>query len=184
MKKKHITFMLLVIIILLPLFNGCSAQDSPVKLLLPIPADGQQAQPTANSNRFQNNEQTNSNAIKSAIEVSEKYALLASEAAELKQQNKILKKENDRLNNDLKQTKGELNKTQKELSEANDMIMETTIELNNWKNSVLGFREEMRQANIAQIQSLQEILVILGGEEQSIAMDADTSDSETNTETQ
>jgi hypothetical protein len=38
------------------------------------------------------------------------------------------------------------------------------IELNNWKTSILGFRDEMRQADIAQLETLLKILKILGGE--------------------
>ena len=38
------------------------------------------------------------------------------------------------------------------------------IELNNWKTDVLGFREEMRDAEIEQLRALLKILEILGGE--------------------
>lgn len=175
MKNKQIILIALTATIMMPLFNGCSGQNSPVKVLLPLPSENQVAQPAANSNRFQNDEQANSNAIKSAIEVSEKYAQLVSEASELRLQNKAMKKENEQTSIKLKQIQTEMEKTKKELSQANDMIMETTVELNNWKSSVLGFRDEMRQANIAQLQSLQKILVILGGEsQQSLAMESNT----------
>ncbi|MBN1796291.1 MAG: hypothetical protein JW804_06430 [Sedimentisphaerales bacterium] len=187
MKDTHSKFLALAAIVLLPLFNGCSSEDSPVKIFLPLPSDGQHAQPAASSNRFEESEQANSNAIKSAIEVSEKYAQLASEAAELRQQNKTLRTENEQFQNKLKQTQFELNKTEKELKEGNDMIIETTVELNNWKNDVLGFREEMRQADIAQLQTLQKILVILGGEtRENVAMGAENENSgpAQNTETQ
>ncbi|MFB0524723.1 MAG: hypothetical protein ACETVZ_04235, partial [Phycisphaerae bacterium] len=38
------------------------------------------------------------------------------------------------------------------------------IELNNWKANVLGFRDERREAEIAQLEALLKILKILGGE--------------------
>ena len=38
------------------------------------------------------------------------------------------------------------------------------VELNNWKTNVLGFREEMRQADTEQLKALLKVLTILGGE--------------------
>jgi len=43
-------------------------------------------------------------------------------------------------------------------------MIEMRIELNNWKTNILGFREEMRDADTAQLQALLRILNILGGE--------------------
>jgi hypothetical protein len=38
------------------------------------------------------------------------------------------------------------------------------IELNNWKTDVIGFREEIRAADRAQLEALLKILKVLGGE--------------------
>lgn len=38
------------------------------------------------------------------------------------------------------------------------------IELNGWKSNILGFRDEMRNADKAQLQALMRILEALGGE--------------------
>jgi hypothetical protein len=38
------------------------------------------------------------------------------------------------------------------------------VELNNWKADVIGFRQEMRSAEKAQLEALLKILQILGGE--------------------
>ncbi len=59
---------------------------------------------------------------------------------------------------------GQLQQTQKELAEANDLLIEMRIELNNWKTDVLGFRDEMRDAETAQLQTLFRILQVLGGQ--------------------
>jgi len=36
--------------------------------------------------------------------------------------------------------------------------------LNNWKTDILGFRDEMRDAETAQLEALLKILKVLGGE--------------------
>ena len=38
------------------------------------------------------------------------------------------------------------------------------IELNNWKSNILGFRDEMRNADNAQLDALVKILEVLGGQ--------------------
>ena len=42
--------------------------------------------------------------------------------------------------------------------------LEMHVELNQWKADVLGFRDEMRKAEAAQLQALGKILRILGAE--------------------
>jgi DNA repair exonuclease SbcCD ATPase subunit len=79
-------------------------------------------------------------------------------------QNKILQNEKEYLIKELNTSKNHLQQTQKELAEANNLLLDTRVEMNNWKADILGFREEMRQAEIAQLQSLKQILEVLGGE--------------------
>ena len=38
------------------------------------------------------------------------------------------------------------------------------IELNNWKGNIIGFREEMREAQTTQLEALFKILTLLGGQ--------------------
>jgi uncharacterized protein YeaO (DUF488 family) len=54
--------------------------------------------------------------------------------------------------------------TEKELAEANEFLQQMHVELNKWKSDVLGFREEMRQAQQAQLEALAKILRVLGAE--------------------
>jgi hypothetical protein len=57
------------------------------------------------------------------------------------------------------------------------------IELNEWKTNILGFRDEMRNADKAQLQALMKILEALGGEvtiETPDQQDDSTSASRTN----
>jgi len=60
--------------------------------------------------------------------------------------------------------KAQLSQTQKELEEANEFLQKMHVELNQWKADVLGFRDEMRKAEAAQLQALGKILRILGAE--------------------
>ncbi len=103
-------------------------------------------------------------AVESAIALSDKYAKLSEEAAALRQQNQTLDTEIQRLKNDLQSCRTQSEQAQKELTQANDLLLQTRIELNNWKNDVLGFRGEMQDAQKAQLEALLKILKLMGGE--------------------
>ena len=156
----------------MPLIFGCGGQN-PVKIVLPPDfGEGHQPQSAASPKRFEKPASSGANAIEAAVEMSEKYAKLSAEATELKQKNEGLQQQNLEMQTKLQQSQTELERAQKELKEANDLIMETKVELNNWKADVLGFREEMRQADIAQLQTLQKVVELLGGEvPQQVAAD-------------
>jgi hypothetical protein len=60
------------------------------------------------------------------------------------------------------------------------------IELNNWKTNIIGFRDEMRDADKTQLQALLRILKALGGEvspEVSRQQDPDSNVSSTKAQT-
>jgi septal ring factor EnvC (AmiA/AmiB activator) len=103
-------------------------------------------------------------AVESAIAISDKYAKLSEEAAALRQNKQTLEAENHKLETDLKNCGEQMAQTQKELTQANDLLVQTRLELNNWKNDVLGFRGEMRDAEKAQLETLYKILKLMGGE--------------------
>ena len=106
-------------------------------------------------------------AVESAIEISSKYAKLSEEAATLKQQKQNLDAENQRLKDEAQNCRSRLEQTQKELADANDLLLEMRVELNNWKNNILGYRDEMRDAEKAQLEALLKILKLLGAEEKT-----------------
>jgi septal ring factor EnvC (AmiA/AmiB activator) len=103
-------------------------------------------------------------AVESAIALSDKYAKLSEEAAALRQSKQTLETGNQKLETDLKLCSTQREQTQKELAQANDLLIQTRLELNNWKNDVLGFRGEMRDAQKAQLETLYRILKLMGGE--------------------
>lgn len=163
--KSHIKVLMVLSLTLLPLIVGCTGGQKPVKIVFPPEfGDNERPQSAANPNRFEQESIAQTNSIEAAIEMSEKYDRLSNEANELKQKNKNLQQENQNVRNKYLQTQAELDRTQKELGQANDLIMEMRVEINNWKADVLGFREEMRQADIAQLQTLTKIVELLGGD--------------------
>ncbi len=103
-------------------------------------------------------------AVESAIELSDKYVRTTEELAMQKRKYQDLAIENEKLKEQLKIAQAQLKQSQKELNEANELLIEMRVELNNWKKDVLGFRDEIRQAQTAQLQALYKILRTLGGE--------------------
>ncbi|MFA5424025.1 MAG: hypothetical protein WC374_09240 [Phycisphaerae bacterium] len=180
--KKHILVLMLLSLLILPVIFGCSGSQNPVKIVFP-PEFGEEQKPqnTANQKRFEQQTETNqTGSISAAIKLSEKCDQLSDESNKLKEQNQILQQENQQIQTKLQQTENELAAAQKELSQANDLIMEMQVEVNGWKSDVLGFREEMRQADIAQLQTLQKIVELLGGETPQQLASANTVDEDLN----
>ena len=114
--------------------------------------------------RFQEATPKNPTVVESAIQLSDKYAKLSEEASLLRQQNQGLTSRNRQLEDQVVDIENRLKQTQKELGEANQVLVEMRVELNNWKTDVLGFREEMRSAQTAQLQALMKIIKVLGGD--------------------
>jgi chromosome segregation ATPase len=138
-------------------FAGClHSEESPTKTAM------QSNSPSAAS--LTTVEQQGPTAVESAIALSDKYAKLTEEAAALRQSKQTLEAENQKLETDLKICRSQLEQAQKELTQANDLLLQTRLELNTWKNDVLGFRGEMRDAQKAQLETLYRILKLMGGE--------------------
>jgi septal ring factor EnvC (AmiA/AmiB activator) len=144
-----------VVAAILTQFVGCSL-DNPTRT--DLQSGSAPAQNTALT------EPQGTTAVESAIALSDKYAKLSEEAATLRQSKQTLETENQKLETDLKTCRTQLEQAQKELTQANDLLIQTRLELNNWKNDVLGFRGEMRDAQKAQLETLYKILKLMGGE--------------------
>ena len=82
----------------------------------------------------------------------------------MRRQNEDFIAKNRQLNEQVVSVDAQLKQTQKELAEANSLLIEMRIELNNWKADILGFRNEMRNAETAQLETLLRILKVLGGQ--------------------
>jgi len=163
MRIKKRTTLLLILLLSASLISGCAVpQEQAQVTTLPSSTGGQQSGSIAK--RFQEPVSQGRTAVESAIELSEKYAKLSDEAAVLRQENQDFTARSRQLKEQVAALETQLQQTQKELGEANDILIEMRIELNNWKTNVLGFRDEMRDAEKAQLEALLKILKVLGGE--------------------
>jgi chromosome segregation ATPase len=158
------------------LLSGCSSpQKSEDIAVEPVPAERQQNDSVAM--RFQESNSANPTVVESAMKLSGQYARLSREAADLRQQNEDLTAKNQQLNEQIASLDTQLKQTHKELAEANSLLIDMRVELNNWKADILGFRDEMRDAETAQLETLLRILKVLGGQvttESAKAKDAST----------
>jgi regulator of replication initiation timing len=112
--------------------------------------------------RFQQ-PQKDESVLESAIDISEKYAKLSKEHNKLQDKYKGRVEENRILAAKNEQLKAELAQAEKELKQANELLKSTVEELNKWKKNVLGFQQEVRQADQAQLEALYKILTLMGG---------------------
>ncbi len=166
--QKTIVLLISLISILLPL--GCTLIKEPGRLSVqpgsnrPPQQNVKQLPSDSVAKRFQESAPQGPTVVQSAMELSTKHAQLSEEAAVLRQQNQDVFTKNQQLKDRLVALEAQLQQTQKELTEANDVRIEMRIELNNWKTDILGFRDEIRDAETEQLRALLRILKILGGE--------------------
>jgi len=159
-KTKYFCVILLAGILIV---QGCSYQNEPEKLNVK-PNYPESWQSDVFAQRFQESNAKSPSVVESAIELSDKYARLIEESSVLKQQNQSLASRNEQLRAQVVDIESKMKQTQEELKEANEFLVEMRVELNNWKTDVLGFREEMRSAQSAQLQALLKVLKALGGD--------------------
>ena len=163
--KKNVAFLILFSISFGQIFllTGCTMSRRPIEVSLP-PGPAQTQQSDAVGKRFQEPALQGPSAVESAIELSKKYAKLSEETMLLRQKKQEFIAENRRLKDRVAALQTQLQQAEKELTEANDLLIDMRIELNNWKVNVLSFRDEMRDAEKAQLDALLKILKVLGGE--------------------
>jgi septal ring factor EnvC (AmiA/AmiB activator) len=92
-----------------------------------------------------------------AAQASEQVVKLQQEKGELVQKNQALQ---DQLN----KVKQDVDQLSHELADANAMLVDVRKELEKWRVSVLGFRQEMREAQQTQLEATAKIMKMLGGE--------------------
>ena len=164
MQSNKTIILLLISLMFIFLQSGCSPGQKPVEVIIQPPISIERQQSDSVAKRFPESATQGPTVVESAIELSKKHAKLSEEAAVLRQQNQDLTTRNQKLKDRATALEAQLQQTQKELTEANDLLIEMRIELNNWKVDILGFRDEMRDAGTAQLEALLKILEILGGE--------------------
>jgi chromosome segregation ATPase len=169
MRANRKIIILLILLLLMFLMPGCVEPQGQAGVVTQSesavqPSSEPQICQSQIAKRFQEPASQGQTAVESAMQLSEKYAELCEEAVALREKNQNLIDENSQLKERISVLEADLKKTQKELTEANDLLIEMRIELNNWKMDVIGFRDEIRQAESAQLEALLKILKILGGE--------------------
>jgi predicted nuclease with TOPRIM domain len=140
--------------------GGCSVftdQSSPNASAPPPPAQTEKE-------KFVEPDAKTPTAVENALIWSEKYTKLSDEMTQVQKKNMDLAEENRNLSNQVTKLQTQLEQAHKELAEANNLLIDMQKELANWKNDVLGFRDEMRKAQKAQLDALANIITILGGE--------------------
>lgn len=160
------TIALIIVSFLLCALIGCNESNKAKELISDseLFASSEETLKTeSNPAKYEQSTQKNT-IIDSTIELTQKYAKLSEECSILKEKNKNLTNENQNFKEKTASLQTQLDQTKKELSEANDLLVEMRIELNNWKVDILGFRDEMRDAQKAQLEALFKILTILGGQ--------------------
>lgn len=164
-KKK---FSFLIVSALTFLLAGCPVIQEPLEVIFkPDPAT--QRQSSSMSKRFQQAAPSGKTAVESAVELSKKNTKLFEQMTGLQRKNLELAAENRQLKDQIAVLEPDLEQARKELNEANDLLIDMTTELNNWKMQILGFQGEMRDADTEQLHALLKILEILGGKVQTTA---------------
>jgi len=155
--------------ILLLTAGGCGQMEwSPVTLetvsVSPTPPMAVQQNPSSLQNRFDENPVGPRDAVQDAVMWSEKYQKLSDVADQLREKNTLLTKENALLRQRLEAVQAQLDQTRQELEDANQFLQKMHLELAQWKSDVLGFRDEIRRSEAAQLAALVRILKVLGAE--------------------
>lgn len=159
-------------------FVGCRMIDEPIPLnsmpTVKIPSEDAQLIVADQGdkmleNRFVDTAEQSSGAVESAIMWSQKYEELLAKNQDLTDKNRQFFLDNSDLRQKTEKLQAELDKTKAELQDANEFMQEMHGELAKWKADVLGFREEMRSAQTAQLQAMSKILTLLGAESTTVA---------------
>ncbi|MBN2511362.1 MAG: hypothetical protein JXB18_00355 [Sedimentisphaerales bacterium] len=94
----------------------------------------------------------------------QRYEESSRQNEQLRENSSKLVLENARLMQDNEKLKLELAQCRKDMEQSNALLEQAHVELSKWKADVLGFREEIRQAQTAQLSALTKILRVLGAE--------------------
>lgn len=103
-------------------------------------------------------------AVEDALRWSRKYSETAEKLVAAQQALHASHSEKQEMLAKVARLQTELDRAKQELRESNQMLIEMREELNLWKTNVLGYRDEMMRAQEAQLDRLQEIIRLLGGQ--------------------
>ena len=180
MKSNKKTIFILISLMPIFLLSNCvSVQEPPKVAARPDSTEIQQSASVAKRFQESASQIQNPTVVASAMELSKKHVILSEQATVLRQQNRELIVQKQQLKDQVVALEAQLRQMQKELTEANDLLITMRIELNNWKVDILGFRDEIRNAETAQLEALLKILKVLGGEVKTKSAQAEDTSSTT-----
>ena len=130
----------------------------------PMVAQDQTSPPSQYNKPIQKPDDQDTSAVQQARDWMGKHYRTLDELRRVEKKNHDLEKQNTKLLADSAALRMQLEQTVEELSAANTMLVEMGNELTKWKTNVLGFRKEMRQAQITQMKAIAKVLELLGGE--------------------
>ena len=148
------------------MFSGCNwgtTNPTDMKVVNEPEQEGGQTYLDKTAIRDNVGKETN-NAVDAAMEWAKKYAEASAKRDQLLQENRQLKQKQQTHQQQVTKLKNELGRAEKELAQANSMLLEMKAELEKWKTNILGFRNEMRQSQKAQLDALVRIMTLIGGE--------------------
>lgn len=102
----------------------------------------------------------------------QRYEEASRQNEQLRENSSKLVLENARLMQENEKLKLELAQCRKDMEQSNALLEQAHVELSKWKADVLGFREEIRQAQAAQLSALTQILRVLGAESAAVQTDS------------
>ena len=168
MKTVYGTFVLVVA----GIFTGCDRMDMmmmdrrPAASVAATPA----AEPRYNASPPHVNppvvvrEEQSESAVETALAWAQKHMEVSAKLTASEKENRALAEKNQALQQQLDSSKGLLTAAQRELNEANTMLKDLETRLAKWQENVLGYRQEMRDAQKAQMEGLARVIKLLGGE--------------------
>jgi cell division protein FtsB len=118
--------------------------------------------------RFSDTAETKMDAVQVITTWSQRYDELSRQTEQLRESNTKMTLENAHLAQEIEKLKTELQQCRRDMEQSNAVLEQAHVELSKWKADVLGFRDEIRQAQSAQLSALTKILRVLGAEVSSV----------------
>jgi hypothetical protein len=103
-------------------------------------------------------------AIESTLVLQDKYARALEDLRREQERSRDITEQKQQLTDENTRLQADLTRTQQELGEANGLLVQMRTEIEKWKGDVIGFRDELRQSNRAQLDALAKVMTLLGGE--------------------
>jgi len=155
------------------LLIGCGLGQEAVSAVSPEPPpaapEAAHLAETAVNYNDSGTDQSAGSTVDRALMWSEKYAEAVDRLSRMQESYRQLEGENKKLTAQVAKLQADLAQSDKELTDANTLLVEMRAELDRWKASVLGYRQEMRDAQKAQLEALSKVIMLLGGTEEPAA---------------